>query len=106
MSWEPLPQQVDHTHELGDVLGALHRRLGLARPDVLATLAEHWVALLGSDLAGQCRLESVRHERLVIEVDDPAVAEHLKWSSRELLGAANSLCGGDTFSELTVKVAR
>jgi hypothetical protein len=106
VSWEPLPQQVDHTHELSDVLGTLHRRLGLARPDVLATLEQHWVALLGPELAEQCRVESVRHDRLVLVVDDPAVAEHLRWSSKELLGAANSICGGTTFSELAVKVAR
>ena len=106
MSWEPLPEQVDHTHELSDVLGTLHRRLGLARPDVLATLEQHWVALLGPELAAQCRVESVRHDRLVLVVDDPAVAEHLRWSSKELLAAANSLCGGTAFAELAVKVAR
>ena len=106
MSWEPLSEPVDHTRPLQDVLGTLHRRLGLARPDVLATLDEHWTSLLGAELASHCRVESVRHERLVVVVDDPAVAEHLKWSAKDLLGAANSLCGGDTFTELTVKVAR
>jgi len=106
VSWEPLPEQVDHTHELSDVLGTLHRRLGLARPDVLATLDSHWSSLLGAELAGHCRLESVRQGRLVIEVDDPAIAEHLRWSSSDLLAAANSVCGGSAFQELAVKVAR
>jgi predicted nucleic acid-binding Zn ribbon protein len=106
VSWEPLPEQVDHTHELSDVLGTLHRRLGLARPDVLSTLDRHWASLLGAELAAHCTLESVRQGRLVIVADDPAIAEHLRWSSQDLLGAANSVCGGAAFDELTVKVAR
>ena len=105
MSWEPLPEQVDHTHALSDALGTLHRRLGLARPDVLRTLERHWVSLLGSQLAPHCRVESVRHDQLVVVVDDPAIAEHLRWSSNDLLSAGGSVCDV-TFTELVVKVAR
>jgi len=105
VSWEPLPEQVDHTRPLSDVLGTLHQRMGLARPDVLRTLERHWPSLLGSQLAPHCRVESVRHEQLVVTVDDPAIAEHLRWSSADLLAAAASVCDA-TFSELVVKVAR
>ncbi len=105
MPWEPLPDEVDHTHRLDEALGTLHRRLGLARPDVLRTLERHWVSLLGSQLAGRCTIESVRHERLVVLVDDPAIAEHLRWSSNDLLAAVSSVCDA-SFTELVVKVAR
>ncbi len=106
MPWEPLREDVDNTRELKDVLGVLHKRMGLARPDVLMTLSEHWTALLGSDLAEQCSLESVRQGTLVIGVSDPAVAEHLKWSAGDLVAAANNVCGGEVFDELRVTIHR
>ncbi|MEI7886116.1 MAG: DUF721 domain-containing protein [Actinomycetes bacterium] len=106
MSWEPLSSPADHTHEISEALDTLHRRLGLACSDVLATLEEHWVDLLGSELAKHCDLESVRNNVLVIAVDDPAIADHLKWSRTELLAAANSITGGENFTDLKVKVAR
>ncbi|MGB3411696.1 MAG: DUF721 domain-containing protein [Microthrixaceae bacterium] len=106
MPWEPLRENVDNTRNLNDVLGVLHRRLGLARPDVLITLTEHWVALLGPELAARCTLDSVRYGTLVIGVDDPAIADHLKWSAGELVAAANEICGGEAISEIRVTVAR
>ncbi len=106
MTWEPLSSSTDHTHEISETLGVLHRRLGLACSDVLVTLEDNWLSLLGPQLAAHCKLESVRNDVLVISVDDPAVAEHLKWSRMELLGAANALSGGQNFTDLTVKVQR
>ncbi len=78
------------------MLGTLHRRLDLARPDVLATLEQHWVALLGPDgIAAQCRVESVPPTAWWLVVDDPAVAEHLRdGASKELLTGLEPLCGG------------
>ncbi|MGB6059514.1 MAG: DUF721 domain-containing protein [Microthrixaceae bacterium] len=106
MPWEPLRENVDNTRDLSDVLDVLHRRLGLARPDVLVTLQSHWTALLGPDLAAHCTLDSVRYGTLVIGVDDPAIADHLKWSAGELVAAANEICGGEAVSEIRVTVTR
>ncbi|CAB4728579.1 unannotated protein [freshwater metagenome] len=106
MSWEPLSTPADHTHDIADTIQILHRRLGLACSDVLSTLEENWVQLLGSELATHCVLESVRNEVLVVVVDDPAIADHLKWSRTELLGAANALSGGENFTDLKIKVQR
>ncbi len=104
MTWEPLPGTRDTTRDLGSVLGSLHRTLGLARPDALASLQEHWSSLLGAELAGRCRLESLHHETLVVAVEDPAIAEHLRWSSREVIDAANAVCGGEVVRELQVRI--
>ncbi len=104
MTWEPLPGQIDHTRDLSTVLERLHHTLGLARPDAVTSLQQHWPSLLGTELAGRCQLESLRHETLVIAVSDPAVAEHLRWSSREILDAANAVCGGEVARELQVRI--
>lgn len=80
--------------------------MGLARPDAVTTLQQHWASLLGSELAAACSLESLRGETLVVSVTDPAVGEHLRWSSSELLDAANAVCGGVVVNELRVRVRR
>lgn len=104
MTWEPLPGQTSTTTELSSALGRLHRTLGFARPDAVSALERHWSALLGPELAPRCALESLRHETLVIAVTDPAVAEHLRWSTRELLDSVNAVCGGEVASELQVRI--
>jgi hypothetical protein len=104
VSWEPLPGEANHTRDLSSVLGQVHRTLGFARPDSVRTLEQHWTSLLGSELAARCELESLRHETLVVAVTDPAVGEHLRWSSRDVLDAVNEICGGTVATELQVRV--
>jgi hypothetical protein len=104
VSWEPLPGEVEHTRALSSVLGRVHRTLGFARPDSVRTLEQHWTTLLGHDLASRCELESLRHETLVVAVTDPAVGEHLRWSSREILDSVNNICGGTVADELQIRV--
>jgi predicted nucleic acid-binding Zn ribbon protein len=104
MAWEPLPGTAESMQPVGASLGHLHRTLGLARPDTLRLLDEHWVALVGVQLAPRCSVESVRHGELVVAVDDAALAEHLRWSARDLIAAANAVCGGSVLESLSVKV--
>lgn len=104
MSWEPLPGDRSTMVELSSALGRLHRTLGLARPDSVTALRDHWSALLGRELAPRATLESLRHDTLVIAVSDPAVAEHLRWAERDLVGAANSVCGGEVVRHVEVRI--
>ena len=80
--------------------------MGLARPDTVRLLERHWTSLLGAELAPSVRLEAVRDGELVLVVTDPAIAEHLRWSSRDLVAAANSVCGGEVVGAVRVKVSR
>jgi len=104
MAWEPLPGTTESMKPVGSALSHLHKTLGLARPDTLRLLEEHWVALVGTQLAPRCTIESVRHGELVVAVDDAAIAEHLRWSARDLVAAANAVCGGGVLESLSVKV--
>jgi hypothetical protein len=104
LSWEPLPGEVEHTRDLASVLGRVHRTLGLAKPDSVRTLEQHWNSLLGRELAGRCELESLRYQTMVVRVFDPAVGEHLRWSSREIIDGVNEICGGTVVTELQVRV--
>ncbi len=106
MSWEPLPDHERRPTELAHALARLHTTMGLARPDTLRVLERHWASLLGADLASSCRLESLRGTELVVSVTDPAVAEHLRWSSSDLCAAVNSICDGEVVTSLSVRVQR
>lgn len=104
MTWRPLPGPDDHTRELDSVLRRLNRTLGLARPDTVQLLEQHWTALVGSALAARCQVDSVRHGELVVVTSDPAVAEQLKWTANDLVGAVNAVCDGDAVTSVTVRV--
>jgi hypothetical protein len=106
VSWEPLPDHERAPTELSAALTRLHTTMGLARPDTVKVLDRHWTSLLGTDLAQRCRLESLRGTELVVSVDDPAVAEHLRWSAGDLCAAANAICDGEVVTELSVRVRR
>ncbi len=104
MAWEPLPGTTESMKPVGNALAHLHRTLGLARPDTLRLLEEHWGALVGAKLAPHCSIESVRHGEMVVAVDDAAIAEHLRWSARDLVAAADAVCGGGVLDSVTVRV--
>ncbi len=106
MAWEPLPGTTESMKPVGSALSHLHRTLGLARPDTVRLLEEHWSAIVGAQLAPRCAVESVRHGELVVAVDDAALAEHLRWSARDLVAAADAVCGGGVLESLSVKVRR
>ncbi len=106
MGWEPLPEDRRTTRRLDEVLERLHRTLGLARPDAVRTLQEGWPRLVGPTLASACALESLHDGRLVVAVQDPAVAEHLRWQAADLVVAANELCGGEVVTSVEARVRR
>ena len=105
MAVEPLPQDRDSLHSLSGSLGRLQRTLGLARPDTVRILEDSWSQLVGVRLASACRLHSLRDGRLTVAVDDPAVAEHLRWQANDLAAAANELCGCDAIERVEIRVA-
>jgi hypothetical protein len=104
MGWEPLPSERETTHTLQDALVRLHRTMGVARPDAVRILEGAWPSLVGRRLARSCWLESLRGGQMVVGVSDPAVAEHLRWQSRDLAAAANDLCGGTVVEEVVTRV--
>jgi predicted nucleic acid-binding Zn ribbon protein len=106
MAIEPLPSERNTVHTLGASLERLHRSMGLARPDAVRVLEDSWSGLVGARLARTCRLDSLRGGRMTIAVDDPAVAEHLRWQASDLAAAANQLCGGEVVEEVVIRVSR
>jgi len=103
---EPLPGEHETMHSLSGSLERLQHSLGLARPDNVRILTGSWPQIVGARLAGLCRIQSLRGPELVVEVDDPAVAEHLRWQARDLAAAANDLCGCEAVDTVRIVVSR
>lgn len=91
-------------HSLAGSLDRLQRSMGLARPDTVRILTAAWTQLVGTRLADRCRLHSVRGTTLVVAVEDPAVAEHLRWQRSDLVAAANELCGCRAVEVVDIRV--
>ncbi len=101
---EPLPQDRNTLHSLSGSLERLQRTLGLARPDTVRILDDAWPRLVGARLAASCRLHSLRDGRLTVAVDDPAVAESLRWQRADLAAAANELCGCEAVEQVEIRL--
>jgi predicted nucleic acid-binding Zn ribbon protein len=106
MAWQPLPGDRSSVRSLQESLEALHRVLGLARPDTLRLLEDAWVQLLGRHLAERAHLESLVDGRLTVAVEDPAIAEALRWQAGDLAAACNELCGGEVVTEVVTRIRR
>ena len=104
MAWEPLPDDRRTIRPVTASLDRLRRTLGLARSDTFAQVEESWTQLVGQRLAPHAQPRSLRDGVLVVVAQDPAVAEHFKWSATDLVEAVNAVCGGDEVTSVVVRV--
>lgn len=92
----PLAEGVDH------VLA----ELGSPPADAVAAVVQQWVTLVGPDAAEHAEPRSIEHGRLLVSVDDPAWAEHLRWSERQVLDRLDDLVGAGVVDRVDVRVTR
>jgi len=104
MGWEPLPDDRRTIRPVTTSLDRLRRTLGLARSDTFAQLEESWAQLVGQRLAPHAQPRSLRDGVLVVVAQDPAVAEHFRWSAPDLVEAVNAVCGGAAVTSVEVRV--
>lgn len=105
MTWEPLRNPDESVRPVDDSLRNLHRRLGLARPDVLAEVERHWPALVGGPLAARSAPTAIRNGELTVTTADPATAEQLRWSAADLAAAVASVVGEGMVATVVVRIA-
>lgn len=96
MNNDPLP--------LSTSLARLRRHLGTAGPSSLTALVECWEQVVGTRMARLCGIHSINHGTLVLQTGEPAVAEQLRWLSKDLRDAANAVIGSAEISEVDVRI--
>ena len=94
---------------VGDLIPAAARHLGLEEELRLARAAATWDALVGERVpaaSGACRLATIDGTTLVVNADEPIVAQELRMRSPELLAAFRDAPGGMPVTGLRVGVRR
>jgi predicted nucleic acid-binding Zn ribbon protein len=94
---------------IGDLIPAAARRLGLEEELRLARAVATWDAIVGERVpaaSGSCRLVRVEGRTLVVDADEPIVAQELRMRSPELLAAFRDAPGGTPVANLRVEVRR
>ena len=94
---------------VGDLLGDTARRLGLEEELRHARAVATWEAIVGERVpaaAGSSRLIRMEPAGLMVEADEPIVAQELRMRSSELLAAFRSAPGGSLAGSLRVTVRR
>ena len=88
--------------------GIDHVLAGLGAPsvDATASVLDAWPEAVGVDLASHCAARSIGRGCLVVSVDDPAFAERLAWSERQVLARLDALVGAGVVDRLDVRVRR
>ncbi|HSS36380.1 MAG TPA: DciA family protein [Patescibacteria group bacterium] len=94
---------------IGDLLPAAARELGLEAELRLARAIATWAALVAERVpaaTGACRLIAIETDALLVEADQPIVAQELRLRTGELLGAFRTAPGGFSATGLRVRVRR
>lgn len=91
---------------LVDGLDHVLASLGAPSVDVITAVMDAWPEVVGDGLAGHCTARSIEHGRLVVSVDDPAWADRLMWSERQVLTRLDAVVGAGLVDHLDVRVRR
>ena len=86
-------------------LNRLLGSLGSPSADVLAALFEHWPAVAGPTLADHARPARLVHRRLIVDVDDPAVAAQVRLREGELVDRLAEFLGRGKVQFIRPRVA-
>lgn len=91
---------------LVDGLDHVLASLGAPSVDAVTAVMDAWPEVVGADLAGHCTARSIEHGLLVVAVDEPAWADRLMWSERQVLTRLEAVVGAGVVDHLDVRMRR
>lgn len=109
MPWTPLPtpdRDAAPPARIGDSLDRVLAGLGRPSVDVLSTLAERWDELVGPAAAAAVHLLDLVDGVLVVAVDEPAWASHIRWAGPGVVARASELLGAGVVTSVEARVRR
>ena len=80
---------------VSEALGAVSKRLGGPRPDVLTALFGRWASIVGETMAAHVRPTRLHDGALVVACDHPAWATQVRTLAAEILARVREACGAD-----------
>jgi len=89
---------------IADALQKVRAELGLPEGDALGRLTDHWVDVVGGDVAAHARLDTLRDGVVSIVADSSLWASQLRYLETAVRDRANTLIGDDVVRSIRVRV--
>jgi len=89
---------------LAEALREVGAQLGLPEPDLVASLGDRWVDVVGVTVAAHARPRGLRDGTLTIAVDAPPWATELRYLEREICARLAAISGQDSVQHVRVVV--
>lgn len=96
--------RADRTLKVGESLAELTRQLGTAPPDTLSAIFSRWSEVVGEAVAAHARPERTDGDSLIVCVDSPAWASHLRTLAPRVISQLHDATGSDQVSRLVVRM--
>ena len=104
MPARPLPGDGPGPQPIGTSLDAVMRSLGAPEASGVHLVFERWQEVVGEALAARTRPLRIDGQRLVLAVDEPAMATHVRFLQPELLARLEELLGPGRVTALDLRV--
>lgn len=104
MAVRPLPGDGPGPQPIGRALDAVMRGLGAPEASGVHLVFDRWAEVVGDGLAARTRPVKIDGGRLVLEVDEPAIATHVRFLQAELLARLDQLLGPGRVTGLDLRV--
>lgn len=106
MAARPLPGNGPGPQPLGTALDAVMKGLGAPEASGVHLVFDRWSEVVGEALAARTRPLKIDGQRLVLAVDEPAIATHVRFLQAELLARLADLLGPGRVTALDLRVGR
>jgi hypothetical protein len=106
MAISPLPGEPRAPQPIGSALDQVMKGLGAPSASGVHLVFDRWDEVVGEALAARTRPLKIEGQRLVLAVDEPAIATHVKFLQGELLAKLADLLGPDRVTSLDLRVGR
>ena len=100
----PLPGDAPGPRQVGESLDAVMRSLGAPEASGVHLVFDRWSEVVGEALAARTRPLRLDGGRLVLAVDEPAIATHVRFLQAELLTRLDALLGPGRITALDLRV--
>jgi len=90
----------DNSHNLGDAIREMIEAYGLKPKLSEARLVESWNAVVGEMIQKHTKDLYIRHRKLYVRIDSPALKNELTYSRTTILEKLNETAGGKVIDEI------
>ncbi len=102
----PLPGDAPGPRPIGEGIDRVLRGLGAPERGGVALVFDRWEEVVGESMAARTRPLRIEAGRLVLAVDEPAVASHLRFLEPQLLARLAELIGPDRITAIDLRVGK